>query len=455
MRIKNSCLWIFLTLSLIVSAYSKIGFFLFILSLFLLIWSMNKRGSNITEKGIILLLIYIPFYTYIRLYLIYLGMSSISSILNYFRDFVILLLFVITVLNHGGRIKKDNIVWLYFVITWGIGLILSAVNGYASIGISGFHFAVIPMLLFPIIVAYNGDFDIEIIISIFLKIAVLIAIIGFIFYNFRTEIFLSLFRIAGNENNPQDYVRFISIFFTPNVCGCYFSMALCVAVVKCVYDKEKLYIIHAGIFMICILLTLSRGSWMFIAASLFVLLYIIKPMVGFRVAAIGIVLLLFWDFLHIDILNSFMGNIIQDRFFSLFDSNSISSYGRVSYWKEVLEQLKMSPIGYGMGASTTAQISRNIETGVLVVDGYYVKTIVETGILGFIYCILFIIWILKKAISNLVIKRSSIQVIAIMMSIGMIVQAFGSNVFDFVCTAPLFWMFLGFSDYDANKGNTY
>ena len=42
-----------------------------------------------------------------------------------------------------------------------------------------------------------------------------------------------------------------------------------------------------------------------------------------------------------------------------------------------------------------------------------------------------------------------------MMSIGMIVQAFGSNVFDFVCTAPLFWMFLGFSDYDANKGNTY
>lgn len=441
--------WAVLLATSVFSLYSSFGVLGVVLSIALLFSYYRKIAHTMSERIVLMLVLYIPFYTLIRLTLIEIGLGTLSAAFNYLRDFFILFLFSLMCISSRSfyLMKKDSI-WILFFINWIIGLLISVLNGYAILGISGLHLAVLPMLLY-LIVAYNSRLNIDgdLVIDIFLKIAMICAITGLIYYYQRPEYYKTLFTLAGNEINASDYVRFVSVFFTPNVCGCFFSIALVASLVRMINRKQVLYAIPICIFGLCIILTLSRGAWLFSIVAVLLYLCILKPKIGLAISVPIFILFIYgsitnWQF---GVFDSFMGNIVKDRFLSLFDSNNSSSFGRVDNWNEALSLLKRSPFGYGMGVGTTAQVSRGIETAVKVIDGFYMKCFAETGVLGLLYVAGIVMWIVTRFFRVCRTYRTEISYIAFLVGCGFLCQSIGSNTFDFVCTAPFIWILLGLS----------
>ncbi len=437
--------------------YSKIGSAVLLLAVVFMFMTFIEKSSNVIETFIGFLIIYLPFYTFFRNVLVYLGGSFLAPVYNNIRDCIILGMLCFCFFKQRIAFTRDDFAWLFFFLNWLYGFFLSTLYGYPILGISGFHLTVVPSLLYLIVVYSGYSFNFERIENLFLKISVSVALVGLIAYYARPLYFQNLFVVAGNLNDPSDYVRFTSLFFTPNVCGCYLAVALCVLLSKTISEKRLSYLSLIPLFVFCILLTLSRGAWMFMVMAIFVSLFFLKaklPFVVLLLSSLAWFCSMFFDDLVGD-LNVPMYEIIGKRIDTLLSINDESSYGRVSYWQTAVNMLLDHPAGFGMGVATTAQISRDVDADVLVIDGFYIKTIIETSFMGVAFCVVFIIWAMNKVkmIFNPFSKNHAM--LALLIVLGYFVQSFGSNVFDFVSAAPWFWLFLGLSVKENNNQPAY
>lgn len=80
-----------------------------------------------------------------------------------------------------------------------------------------------------------------------------------------------------------------------------------------------------------------------------------------------------------------------------------------------------------------------------VIDGFYMKSIVETGIIGICYIMMFVLWLVRRSFYAYRTYRHEMGAISFLLAIGFLLQSIGSNTFDFVCTAPVLWIFFGLS----------
>ncbi len=460
-RVKTTKIEIIALMCLLISGtatlYYKFGGILLIFSLVLLIVEKCKKCVSTNEKFIIGFVVALPFYTLVRALIVHFGVPVIGGIYNYIRDIIVILLLFKCILSSNGRIRMASTdrVFGFFIIVWIWGILVSFISGYGMVGIKGLHLTVIPALLYIIILNSEISEDEDIISKTFIQIAFIIAIIGLVAYYSRPLYFKELFYAVGNEGDASDYVRFVSVFFTPNVCGNFLSTGFAICLAKLISEKSsKIYLIPLLVFGYCVLLTLSRGSWAYLVGVIVVALIIIKPQKGIIV---GIVIFIGYILFSSTIdswLDTFMGNIIQKRFYSLFDTNNNSSYGRVNSWKSAMDLLHKSPFGFGMGVASTAVMNTDLNIGVSVIDGFYIKTIIETGILGVLFCIMFVVWTLISNVINVIkTKKSEISITALLICTGFLLQSFGSNTFDFVCVAPWFWVYLGYAVKIREKRN--
>lgn len=441
----------------IAALFFQLGILLLFFALLLFYFSTiyNTRSATLIDKLIFLLIVFLPFYTIFRIAIVQIGMTQLGKLVNYFRDIVILGMLVYVILEKRRIVlDKQDLPFVFFVFVWLFGLALSTAKGYYLIGLIGLHLSAAPAIIYYVYVYGETSSDTDQFVAAFLKISVCVALIGIVAYFFRPPYYRALFQEAGNQIDAAEYIRFVSVFFTPNVCGSYLSVAFTISLGRLFYNREKRMVFPLVLFLFCIIFTLSRGSWAFVFSVVFVMFAILRPKAGLAVIlALPIVLILVQLF-DISVFDSFMGNNVKERFLTLFSRSNYSSYGRIDTWIEAFKQLKNSPFGFGAGVSTTAQINKDPNIGIEVIDGFYAKTIVETGALGFAYCVVLVLWTARKSIMCIKSsKEKTIGIITLLVSIGFFVQSFGSNVFDFVCVAPWFWLLLGFSYKEYRKNN--
>ena len=428
----------------LVSLYTRNVVFL-ILAIALNVFFHCRKTSNFYERCIYFFVVFLPFYSWIRVSLVDLGFSFLAPFFNNIRDIVIVIALVRSLLRVEIKLLPSDYIWFAFVIIWLYGFFLCFLFGYPMLGFAGVHLSVIPAFLYLIISYSTEIYDFEKIEHLFVKVALVVAILGMISFVVKPDHFQSLFLVSGNQTDAMDYIRFVSIFLTPNVCGSYLSIAFCILLYNFIKKEKIIYLIVGTFFLICIILTLSRGSWMFVLSAVALSFFFLrlKSFVGFFL----VVLVAFISSFLIDDFsfnqNVSMAEFAQMRMQSLFDANNASSYGRMSSWSSVVEMLIDSPSGLGIGVATTAQISMGAVAQIGVIDGFWAKTIMETGILGLLYCLMILGWTYNKIKNFFYMSQMNYGILPLFICTGCFVQSIGSNVLDFVCVAPWFWIFLG------------
>ncbi len=449
-NIENTLI-LLLLLSGYVSMFSQ-NIMLLVLAIFLNVVYFCRNSKNFYEKGIFFLIFFLPFYSWIRVAIVHEGFSLFSPIFNSIRDFIILLMFFRSLGRREITLVKSDYVWLLFGCVWFYGLFLTFLFRYPTLGLSGVHLSVIPALLYLTVAYSKEQFDYSKIGHVFLKVSFVVALLGLVSYVLKPPYFQTLFALSGCQIDASDYIRLVSLFLTPNVCGCYLSIAFCVALYYFISEERYFYLIPIVISLLCVFLTLSRGSWMFLLVTI-LLSFMFFKFKNF----VGLVLVVLLVLLCSVYINDFSFNQSvsmtehgEKRFLTLFDFSNESSFGRMGNWIDTIDMLLNQPTGFGIGVGTTAQISLGNVADVKVIDGFWMKTIAETGLMGLFYCLFFVGWCISKVVTSLRLENSKCGLLPLLICSGFFVQSFGSNPFDFISVAPFFWIVIGLASRKVN-----
>ncbi|MCX8131251.1 MAG: O-antigen ligase family protein [Clostridia bacterium] len=251
-----------------------------------------------------------------------------------------------------------------------------------------------------------------------------------------------VFSIAGNPNALAS----LMVLLTPlSISLVFFEKKL---------GKKVLFGAIALIMLACLVFTFTRAAWIGFIFALIVYVFVknrrmlIPALAGMAVGGVII---------------SFLVPSVADRIAYLISPEymvSSSKGGRVKRWIEGLYMLKQNPLfGMGLGRFGGAVAVNNKIPGAFYMDNYYVKTAVETGIVGLSAFLVLIynlvIWNIR-AIRNLKNTRYvNIAHGAFAGMCGVLVHSAAENVFEVPMMAVYFWVMAGivmFLAYMNNKG---
>ena len=366
-------------------------------------------------------------------------------IYNNIRDAVIFIMFIRCLIKKELKFGEIDYVWILFFFIWFYGFFLTFLFGYPIIGISGIHLFVVPALLYLVISNSNESFNYKEIEFAFIRVALVIASLGLISYIFKPYYFKKLFAISGNVIDASDYIRLVSVFLSPNICGCYFAIAFSLALSMFVRTRKNIYLLPMIVFLLCIFLTLSRGSWCFVVAALILSFFFFNLKNFLGLIAVCLLCLSCSLFITDFSFNQkvSMSEHGTKRLVTLFDSKNGSSYGRMNDWGDIFREVSTQATGFGIGVGSTAQIGYGNLANIRVVDGNWMRFFIETGFIGLLYSFLFVGWAFGKVYTFLKVHDSTLGVFPLFICFGFFLQSVGSTPFDFVPTAPFFWIFFG------------
>ena len=221
--------------------------------------------------------------------------------------------------------------------------------------------------------------------------------------------------------------------------------------------KILLYII-AGIQILCLLLTYSRGAWLgFSTAVLFCLFYFIKRFtlitrVLFLTAGTYLLILLlflpqFMDpQIKYDILTKFkVGQIINFRIKSIPQISKGSNLQRIKLWEEALGIIRDYPwTGCGLNNySTVVKNYKSSATGGIYPHNSFLQKAAETGIFGLL-SFLFVLFSFFKMGLRYLNRNNNYLVLGLLAGIlAFLVQAFFDTHLYSLQLVVLFWYMLG------------
>lgn len=429
-----------------------------------------RKEQDIVSITIYFLTAFLPFYAILRAYTELENIQLLNLTINYFRDFVILSCFFIFALKTSNRCKDDKNPWMIQNINLGIslllinylyGFIISIFSGYYDLAIKGIHLNVIPILL--VYVVSNSNYingnNIRRFIRVSLNLGIIVSIIGLFFYVIRPDIFGQLLLVFSQQEESNylqalNYSRMVSTFLSPNVLGSYMAISLLLSINEIINNKDNkvflLNIFSAIMFGICLILTFSRGAWAFALVGTMILIIANKNKISSKLW-----ILLFIVIIATVIIIPYLSEGLEDylfyRLISVFDISNESAYGRIENWVQVIDVLSNNILGLGLGIASInlmyyPELAQSL--GVNVVDGYYIKVIAETGIVGIILFCLFVIIVMHSlltAVGKYKCNNRDIHIVTLAIFSGFLIQSFGSNIFDYVNLAPFLWIYLGFS----------
>jgi hypothetical protein len=443
----------------------------------IVLYILMQKANDFRSFVLYSLILFLPFYATIRAFSLLYNYSNISGLINYLRDFVILFLAFITLIKKNlllrlkftinDRCYKNMLISIIFLsINYIYGFIISFLRGYYSLGIKGVHLNLIPLLL--VFVVYNISYDtrkVDRLFKFIVDIGVVVSLIGIYFYIFRPPIFgelLAAFR--QNDEMPFqviNYSRMVSVFLSPNVFGAFMAIATIISMNELIYKKniaKNVYLITALIIcVIGLVLSMSRGAWMFALSGIIMLIFYNKNNINIHKKVIKVIALLLLLLAIFILINPELQRVLYERFRTILNFNNESSYGRLSNWTQALNKLFANFFGFGLGVGginliNHPEISQDI--GLEVIDGFYVKAIVETGVIGILLFSAHLILMLNsllKLSKNGIKEYKKYYIVTLAIFVGALFQSFGSNVFDFVAIAPLIWIFVGVTFNLSNK----
>jgi hypothetical protein len=320
----------------------------------------------------------------------------------------------------------------------------------------GFKLSVIPMLFY--FVGRYPDFN-ELYLKPVFYLFSIIGIIGFILYFFVPGFNMEIIENISGVINQYLIVRMTSIFWTPVVFGS--AMGFTLLYLNHQYlttDKfSKLQMLFLVFTWFGLILSVSRGPIICFVLAQIGMFFIQRNRKKIIYISVALTLLYVLSILLASLQQQMLYN--GGNFLSLF-YNMINftvksaaetatlegGLTRVELWRRSWIDFMHQPWGYGLGKSGHIAWRLFKDTSVpsspYSTDGWYLKLLGETGIPGalfFISIIYFFVVEIKKA--KLLINQETTVVVLIFLFV--LLQNVVSNVFDYYCIAPLFYLLLG------------
>ncbi len=346
------------------------------------------------------------------------------------------------------RITPIDMPLLFFMC---IGLLLAAVvSPKIKPAIDGYRAVCQFMLWFFVIVRLienDGDFR-----TLYFTLSGLAVIIGLHgIYQYVTKAPIPEQWVAQAEMGVR--TRAYSIFGSPNVMGAFLVMTAPMLAALAYYSK-KLWIKclmwgAVGVLCLSTLFTFSRGAWfgLTIAVVVFSLLVDRKLLLIAGVAILGVILCV---------------PEISNRITFLFTADFVkasSTGGRSERWHLGIQLWRQNRLfGFGLGRYGGAIAMQNQEIDDLLyyyMDNYYLKTLVEMGLIGLISYVWLLLrnllWSLRSLFKTQKNKMSVLSAGIVAGQLGVLAHSFFENIFEVPYMNAYFWglsalvMYLGYT----------
>lgn len=300
-----------------------------------------------------------------------------------------------------------------FLVVGTISLFISPLNlSKTELLISFSYILRLIFLILLFLIIYSSDpFHIkEKIKNILISSALVLAILGFLQLIFLPD--LSFLTVNGWDPH---FFRLVSSFLDPNFMGAYFALNL-ILVLNYLTLKKKQNIFIFIIFYLALLLTFSRSSYlMFLVSGL--IFSFLKKNIKLTILITGLFIILLLSF------QIYTKQVADPKH---IDREKSASF-RLNTWQQGLVVFQKSPIfGVGYNSYRFAVKKYNIgdeqfleSHGASANDSSFLTVLSTTGILGFIFYILFLISLIKQSLKNNLILVASLS--------GLIIHSFFAN----------------------------
>ncbi len=336
------------------------------------------------------------------------------------------------------RITPIGIPMIFFM---AIGILcLAVVSPKLGPAVGGWRAVCQFMLWFFVLTRLiEDDGDFKALYYTFMVLAVAISLHGI--YQYITKAPMPANWVAQAEAGVR--TRVYSIFGSPNVMGAFMLMTAPM-LAACAYYTEKLWakcLIWFGVMLLCLatLFTFSRGAWfgLTIAVVVFALLVDLKILAFAAIGIIGIIICV---------------PEISNRIMFLFTADfaqANSTGGRGERWEIGLSLWETSPVfGFGLGRYGGAIAMQNQEIEGLLyyyMDNYYLKTLVEMGIVGLVSYVWLLLrnllWTIRSVFKTRTNRMSFFACGIIAGQIGVLAHSFFENIFEVPYMNAYFWGF--------------
>ncbi len=389
-------------------------------------------GRILLRFRFVYLLILYPVVDYVFRYVILGGRLGGIWDEGFFLFLVLMILVRRMALNIRWRFTDLDFPLIFFITVCIILFMLRSPD--PIVAIDGFRVVVQYILWFFLVVQLiDSDKDVERMVYIALAMSLFIGLHAI--YQFVARV-----PMLGNWVDSTETIttRAYSIMFSPNLLGSFFTLLIPIAFAVFVAEEsvsKKLFaLVTLGASGLGLIFTLSRGAWLaaFFGLIFFLLLTYRKILLPIFVFVSSIIMTI---------------PALSTRFFSLFSSNYInksSKGGRIFRFNVGLKNWEKDPIfGLGMGRFGGA-VSMNYNLAPFYMDNYYMKTLVEMGVVGLsatliLYLSLIIICVLKiRGISD---NKTQIILYGLLSGMfGVLIHNFMENIFESQSMVSLFWV---------------
>lgn len=403
--------------------------------------------KDIKFKLLLILIILLPYH-----YMFISVLAKSIDFLKYWKELIIILLFIIDVIERKGKykIRPVGICFYIFFIVLVIYTFFSD-NLYSAFTIGRIYF--VPILLIPVIT--NLDLDKEKI-KIMINAVVINTIILCIWGIFQQLVLKDRFLIQiGYDSYYNKYIsrqmlqpsfylsgnisfqRLTSTFVAPNTCAMYLAVVFTILLYtnKTIQLNKKLYYTALFLISMAIILTFSRSAW--IVVGLAIVIYIIKfndhykrsilsSILILSITAIGIMIV---DFVFLNGIIIKTGKNMIEKTLNFEDSSMIGHMDSLEASAKIVAD---NIWGLGFGNNGPKAISKVGREEVNLTESSYFLMAYDIGIIGAI--IYFTSYILIIFDNNKMFKKyeiKSLKVISILSIMYLIAYIFLPYVQEF------------------------
>ncbi len=248
--------------------------------------------------------------------------------------------------------------------------------------------------------------------------------------------------------------RVYSIIGSPNILGSLMTlvtpMTLSFALAEKRILKKLIYVVLAGLMILCLFLTYSRGAWIGFAVAMAVFVWIRDKRLFVPAIILMVAVVIFVP-------------SISDRITYMLSPDYTASSlraGRLVRWLTGLEMFKETPIfGVGLGQFGGAVAMNNGIKGTFYMDNYFLKTAVETGLVGLCAFVILMVQAVVWSYRTFIMckdKYYKIILSGIFAGIlGTVFHNFVENIFEVPMMTSYFWVLVAivmhlWFYYDAN-----
>ncbi len=344
--------------------------------------------------------------------------------------------------EEGAKISPIDLPIIIFISTMVFVFILNSPD--YKISLEGFR-AVVQYILwyFVVIRLLKNERSAKLVCLVFVLMVSLLALHGIYQYIIGVEVPSTW----TDMNEKGVRTRVFSILTSPNILGSLMALAIpiCLSFIF-VFKKYRHKIIFA-ILALCMCLTLlftfSRGAWIAFAAAIFIYIFIKDKRFFIPVIILGILVMFFVPG-------------VFDRIIYMLSSEYIESSlkgGRLVRWINGLTILSSSPIlGVGLGhfgGAVAINHGLSYDLGLqsytaYYMDNYYLKTAVETGIVGFLAFAMLMYQVFLNGLRtiNITTKKEikELEIGIISGLFGIMIHNFVENVFEVPMMTSCFWL---------------